>query len=97
MNYKTGTAANFAPRPPVRSVDSMMVTPSSYRTTRSNNNAATNGGRASTQAGAPLSPEMQRARDRLQNMPPFAREREIESGRYSQFSPQDKQILRNGM
>jgi hypothetical protein len=29
-------------------------------------------------------------------MPPFAREREIEAGRYRQFSPKDKQILRNG-
>jgi hypothetical protein len=39
---------------------------------------------------------MQRAAERLSNMPPFAREREIETGRYSQFSPEEKQILRNG-
>jgi len=39
---------------------------------------------------------MQRALERLHEMPPFAREREIETGRYSQFSPKDKQILRNG-
>jgi hypothetical protein len=39
---------------------------------------------------------MQRAVERLSNMPPFAREREIETGQYSQFSPEEKQILRNG-
>jgi hypothetical protein len=39
---------------------------------------------------------MQRAAERLSNMPPFARKREIETGRYSQFSPEEKQILRNG-
>jgi hypothetical protein len=32
----------------------------------------------------------------MRNMPPFAREREIETGRYRQFSPADKQILRDG-
>jgi hypothetical protein len=53
--------------------------------------------RGTAQSGASLRPEIQRARERLQNMPPFAREREIQTGRYSQFSPQDKQILRNGM
>jgi hypothetical protein len=31
----------------------------------------------------------------LREMPPFAREREIETGRYSQFSPQEKKLLRN--
>jgi len=95
MNYNNGTAENFAPRPPVLSVDPMMATLASYRTTRPN--AARVHGRAtSPQTDAPLRPEMQRARERLRNMPPFAREREIETGRYSQFSPQDKQILRNG-
>jgi len=29
-------------------------------------------------------------------MPPFAREREIETGRYREFSLEEKQILRNG-
>jgi hypothetical protein len=28
-------------------------------------------------------------------MPPFAREREIETGRYSHYSPQEKQLLRS--
>jgi hypothetical protein len=34
---------------------------------------------------------------RLREMPPFAREREIETGRYSQFSSEEKHILRNGV
>jgi hypothetical protein len=95
MSYNDGTAENFAPRPPVRSVDPMMATPSSYRYPQSNANRANAGGHTS-QTDASLRPEMQRALERLQHMPPFAREREIEAGRYRQFSPEDKQILRNG-
>jgi hypothetical protein len=52
--------------------------------------------RAAAQANAPLRPEVQKALQRLREMPPFAREREIETGRYRQFSPEEKQILRNG-
>jgi len=97
MNYNNGTAENFAPRPPVRSVDPMMATPASYRVARPNAARAANGDGAAGQSNTPpLRPEMQRAVERLHNMPPFAREREIETGRYSRFSPADKQILRNG-
>jgi len=39
---------------------------------------------------------MQKALQRLREMPPFAREREIDTGRYRQFSLEEKQILRNG-
>jgi hypothetical protein len=46
-------------------------------------------------ADTPLRPEMQKALARLREMPPFAREREIETGRYRQFSSEEKQILRN--
>jgi hypothetical protein len=78
----------------------MMATPANYRVARPNTARATNGngggGGAAAQSDAPLRPEMRRAVERLQNMPPFAREREIESGRYSRFSAADKQILRNG-
>jgi hypothetical protein len=52
--------------------------------------------RAAAQADAPLRPEVQKALQRLREMPPFAREREIDTGRYRQFSPEEKQILRNG-
>ena len=31
----------------------------------------------------------------LHEMPPFARQREIETGRYSHFSPQDKELLKS--
>jgi hypothetical protein len=31
----------------------------------------------------------------LHEMPPFAREREIEHGRYSHFSPDEREMLRN--
>jgi hypothetical protein len=95
MNYKTGTADNFPPRPRVLSVDPMMATPTSFRTARPNA-ASANHAPGITRPDAPLRPEMQQALARLQNMPPFAREREIESGRYRQFSTEDKQILRNG-
>jgi hypothetical protein len=39
---------------------------------------------------------MQRAMQRLREMPPFAREREIENGLYSEFSAEEKEILRSG-
>jgi hypothetical protein len=78
----------------------MNVTPSSYRAAGSipahsaTERATTQ--RAIAQASAPLRPEVQKALQRLREMPPFAREREIESGRYRQFSSEEKQILRNG-
>jgi hypothetical protein len=78
----------------------MSVTPSSYRAAGSvpahytTERATTE--RAAAQADAPLRPEVQKALQRLREMPPFAREREIETGRYRQFSPEEKQILRNG-
>jgi hypothetical protein len=31
----------------------------------------------------------------LREMPPFAREREIERGRYSNFSAEERELLRN--
>jgi hypothetical protein len=38
---------------------------------------------------------VQSAMRSLKEMPPFAREREIETGRYSSLSPEDKELLRN--
>jgi hypothetical protein len=73
----------------------MMATPTSYRYPRPNGDRAS-ADRITSQTDASLRPEMQRALERLHNMPPFAREREIQTGRYSQLSPADKQILRNG-
>jgi hypothetical protein len=73
----------------------MTVTPSNYQVALSASQRAETG-RATTQPDAALRPEMQRALERLREMPPFAREREIETGRYREFSPEEKQILRNG-
>jgi hypothetical protein len=73
----------------------MSATPSSYRAARSIPQRSTTE-RATPQADAPLRPEMQKALQRLREMPPFAREREIETGRYRQFSSEEKQTLRNG-
>jgi hypothetical protein len=86
-------------------MDRMSVTSISYRaagsipehyiTERATTERATME-RAAAQADAPLRPEVQKALQRLREMPPFAREREIETGRYRQFSSEEKQILRNG-
>jgi len=95
-----GGAPNTSYTNPVLSVDRMSATPSSYRTAGSipahSNTERATPERAIVQASAPLRPEMQKALQRLSEMPPFAREREIESGRYREFSPEEKQILRNG-
>jgi hypothetical protein len=98
--YPNSDAAGVAPHGPVLSVDRMSGTPSSYRAAGSvpghftTVRATTE--RASAQANAPLRPEVQKALERLREMPPFAREREIETGRYRQFSAEEKQVLRNG-
>jgi hypothetical protein len=65
------------------------ASPSAYRVTR--RNAEQRG----AHSDAPVQPEVQRAWQRLREMPPFAREREIEV-RYSQFSPEEKELLRGG-
>jgi hypothetical protein len=83
----------------------MSATPSGYRAAGAipahftTERATTERGtteRVGPQAEAALRPEMQKALQRLGGMPPFAREREIETGSYSQFSSEEKQILRNG-
>ena len=93
-NHANSNVAAVAPRRPVVSVDRIGVTPSSYRAARSISDRSTTEW-ATPQAGAALRPEMQKALQRLREMPPFAREREIETGRYRQFSSEEKQILRN--
>ena len=97
----TDYRSTAAPRARILSSDRVSATPASYQAAASSPaHYAT--GRATTErgtvekAGAPLRPEMQKALQRLSEMPPFAREREIETGRYSQFSSAEKQILRNG-
>src|ERR1700687_4393914 len=94
-HYATRHVATVGPRGPALSVDTASMTLSSYRAARSIPERSTTG-RSTSQSDAPLRPEMQKALQRLREMPPFAREREIETGRYRQFSPEEKQILRNG-
>lgn len=43
----------------------------------------------------PPRPEVLKAMRALREMPPFAREREIDFGRYSRFSPKERELLRN--
>jgi hypothetical protein len=94
-NYAHSNVVAVAPRGAVLSVDRISVTPSSYRAARPIPERSTTE-LATAQADAPLRPQMQKALQRLHEMPPFAREREIETGRYRQFSSEEKQILRNG-
>jgi hypothetical protein len=46
-------------------------------------------------ATAPPRREVLKAMRALHEMPPFAREREIDYGRYSHFSPEERELLRN--
>src|SRR5580704_6773754 len=101
-SYTNGDASS---RGPVLSTDRMSATPSGYQaagaipahfTTAKATTGQAKIAKATAQADAPLRPEMQKALQRLSEMPPFAREREIETGRYSKFSSEEKQILRNG-
>ena len=48
-----------------------------------------------TKQNPKLRPEVQSAMRALREMPPFAREREIETGRYSHFSPEERDLLRS--
>jgi hypothetical protein len=99
-NFSNSNAAAVAPRGPVLSVDRMSGTPNSFRAAGSSpahyTTVRATAERAAVRTDAPLRPEVQKALQRLREMPPFAREREIETGRYSQFSAEEKQILRNG-
>ena len=95
--YTSSANSNVATaglREPALSRDTTSVTPSIY-VARSIPERSTME-LITPQSDAPLRPEMQKALQRLREMPPFAREREIETGRYRQFSPEEKQILRNG-
>jgi hypothetical protein len=42
-----------------------------------------------------LRPSVEQAMRALREMPPFARQREIDTGRYSHFSPEEREILRS--
>ena len=83
-NYDTSAVVASETRTPVLSADRMTATPSNYRVVH-----------RATQEDPPLRPEVRNAMHALREMPLFAREREIETGRYSDFSPQEKEFLRS--
>lgn len=83
-NYVTGNSSARVARGPILSVDRIP-------TTTSNNRPA----HPTVQQAAALRPEVQNAMRALREMPPFVREREIETGRYSHFSPKEKEFLRS--
>jgi len=62
----------------------IVATPAAYRTTPTGKPVV-----------GPMRPEVLRAMQHLHEMPPSAREREIATGRYSQFSAEEKQLLRS--
>ena len=81
------TTAAYDPRPVV-SVDRIMATPSDYREVRP---AVQRTGAQNTR----VRPALQNALAHLREMPPFAREREIKTGRYSHFSAKERAYLLN--
>lgn len=87
-NYMSGDVAWHDPRP-ILSVDRITATPADYRAVQ---RAVV---QQSPKRNARVSPQVQNALDHLQDMPPFAREREIKTGRYSHFSPKERAYLLN--
>lgn len=69
---------------PILSVDRITAEPSSYGVAHS-----------TAKPSSPPRPEVQYAMRELREMPPFVRQREIETGRYSHFSAQEKELLRS--
>jgi hypothetical protein len=81
-NYGTSNITTINSRAPILSIDRIPTT-----------TAATYTHKLAEQA-KPLPIEVQNAIRALREMPPFAREREIETGRYSHFPPEEREILR---
>jgi hypothetical protein len=68
----------------VLSTDEIRVIPSNYRLAHS-----------TTPGNMTIRPEVQNAMRALHEMPPFARQREIETGRYSHLTAEERELLRN--
>ncbi len=83
-NYATSNVAALSSRGPILSIDRITATSSNYQVANS-----------STQQNPQVRPEVRRAMQALREMPPFARQREIETGRYSHFSAEEREILRS--
>jgi hypothetical protein len=82
-NYGTSNVTAVASRALILSVDRIPTT-----TATSNTHRLPDQGKA-------LPVQVQNAMRALREMPPYAREREIETGRYSHFPPEQRDILRN--
>jgi hypothetical protein len=83
-NYATSDVAAVTPRAPLHSSDRITATASYYRVIH-----------PTTQQNLTLRPEVQNAMRALREMPPFARDREIDTGRYSHFSSEERELLRS--
>jgi hypothetical protein len=97
-NYSPSSVVNGADDRPILSVDHITETPTPAATTAVPNKAVPSKYRvvqASTRQDARLTPEVRMAMRALREMPPFARERELTTGGYSHFSPEEKELLRN--
>jgi len=70
--------------PSVPSTEREMIMASNYRVAHS-----------TTQGYTPVRPNVQAAMRALREMPPFARQREIETGRYSHLTAEERALLRN--
>lgn len=82
--YMTSNGAALTSPSPILSTDRVIITPSNYQVAHS-----------TTRQNPPVRQEVQSAMRALREMPPFAREREIETGRYSHFSPEERELLRS--
>jgi len=82
--YTSINVAALTSRGPILSTDRITTTPSNYQVAHS-----------TTRQNPPVRHEVQSAMRALREMPPFAREREIETGRYSHFSPEERELLRS--
>jgi hypothetical protein len=88
VNYEddNGSAESGAP---ILSVDRISTTTSNATATRRVQPAT-----FTAQTNSSLRPQVQHAIQELREMPPFARQREIETGRYSHFSAKERELLR---
>ena len=82
-NSPTTNYATYTPTAPGGGTDSATITSSNYRSPH-----------PAAQPLPPLRPEVQNVIRALRGMPPDARQREIDSGRYSNLSPQELNLAK---
>jgi hypothetical protein len=88
--HRSPTPANSPTVTAMRTAYRTTVSPHSSERTR-----ALASSYAVERASAAPHPDVAKILRALREMPPYAREREIDSGRYSHFSPEEKEQLRN--